>query len=204
MNKNKRKQGEQLNKGLIGLLFLAICFVVTVFVSNIQKIDRTITFNKVQAQETLIDEEDTAKKIEEYKNCEQCQRILDEIKKREENLNEREKKVSEKEVIIEATQKKLEEEAKKVSDNLSELKEIYNNATDDAKQDMQNMIAIYSAMKPKEAAVLFNDMKMEMAIVLFSEFTPDISAPILANMEPKKANAIVEGVGVRRSKFRTK
>ena len=53
-----------------------------------------------------------------------------------------------------------------------------------------NLVKIYSTMKPKEAARLFNDMEMPLLVRVFEQMKESKSAPILALMDLNKASAL--------------
>jgi flagellar motility protein MotE (MotC chaperone) len=55
-------------------------------------------------------------------------------------------------------------------------------------QELQNLVKVYSAMKPKEAAPIFDKLEMSVLISMIQRMPPNKIAPILAVMDPKRAN----------------
>ncbi len=69
-----------------------------------------------------------------------------------------------------------------------------------AENDLAKMTAVYEAMRPKDAAALFDNMDADFSAGFFSRMRPEAAAPILAGMAPEKAyavSAIVAGRNAR-------
>ena len=64
---------------------------------------------------------------------------------------------------------------------------------------LQSVVAIYEAMKPKDAAKIFNNLDMMILIELAERMRERIIAPILADMETDAANALTVELATRRS-----
>jgi len=57
-------------------------------------------------------------------------------------------------------------------------------------QELQSLVKVYGAMKPKEAAPIFDKLEMPVLISMIQRMQPTKIAPILAVMDPKKANEL--------------
>ncbi|GEO81799.1 MotE family protein [Pararhodospirillum oryzae] len=69
-------------------------------------------------------------------------------------------------------------------------------AQEQARLDM--LVNIYKAMKPKEAAVIFNDMEMPLIVDIFMLMKERSSAAILANMDPARAREVTQELARKR------
>ncbi|MEQ9123094.1 MAG: hypothetical protein RIM80_11075, partial [Alphaproteobacteria bacterium] len=72
-------------------------------------------------------------------------------------------------------------------------------AIDDAKSEgeqerVRELAKAYKAMKPKDAARLFNDLDMDLLTAIAREISPRVLAPVLAKMEPKRARELTEAL----------
>ncbi len=56
--------------------------------------------------------------------------------------------------------------------------------------ELQNLVRVYSTMKAKEAAPIFDKLDMTVLISMIQRMPPAKIAPILAIMDPKKANEL--------------
>ncbi len=59
-----------------------------------------------------------------------------------------------------------------------------------ADEDISKLVAVYEAMKPKEAARLFEQMDPSFAAGLLGRMQPDAAAAVLAGVDPAKAYTI--------------
>ena len=64
---------------------------------------------------------------------------------------------------------------------------------------LQSVVAIYEAMKPGDAAKIFNNLDMMILIELAERMRERLIAPILADMETDAANALTVELATRRS-----
>lgn len=56
-----------------------------------------------------------------------------------------------------------------------------------AEDDITSLVAVYEAMKPKEAALLFEEMEPEFAAGFLARMRPDAAAGVLAGLPPQSA-----------------
>ena len=56
--------------------------------------------------------------------------------------------------------------------------------------DVDRLVALYSAMKPKEAAAIMDDMDIEVSVMVLATMAERDAAPILARMNMTRARAI--------------
>src|SRR4029077_8684916 len=66
------------------------------------------------------------------------------------------------------------------------------NAADDART--QSLVKIYETMKPADAAQILSQIEMPIVLQMFSHMKEAKAAPILAAMDPMKAEAITSAL----------
>lgn len=72
----------------------------------------------------------------------------------------------------------------------AELKATLAQADGAAEKDIQNLTAVYQAMKPKDAAALFETMSPEFAAGFLGRMPPDSAAAILSGMSSEAAYGV--------------
>mgnify|MGYP002515614942 CR=1 FL=1 len=116
--------------------------------------------------------------------------ILQKLAKRREELDIRERTLEQKVGVLKAAEAQIDAKIVKLKElerTISDLVGVYNEQERDR---MNNLVKIYSTMKPKEAARLFNDMEMSLLVRVFEKMKESKSAPILALMDSAKATAL--------------
>lgn len=72
----------------------------------------------------------------------------------------------------------------------AELSETLAMADGAAEADLTRLTSVYEAMKPKDAAVLFDQMAPEFAAGFLGRMRPEAAAPVMAGMTPETAYAV--------------
>ena len=116
--------------------------------------------------------------------------MLESLAVRRKELNVRETQLKLKENLLKAAQQQIDE-------RIAQLKELEAKIqTDLKKQDVlrqgqyQRLVKIYSNMKAKEAARIFNGLDMSVLVDLMRAMKAAPGSQILAKMEPEKARAL--------------
>ncbi len=116
--------------------------------------------------------------------------LLESLAVRRKELNVRETQLKLKENLLKAAQQQIDE-------RIAQLKELEAKIqTDLKKQDVlrqgqyQRLVKIYSNMKAKEAARIFNGLDMSVLVDLMRAMKAAPGSQILAKMEPEKARAL--------------
>jgi flagellar motility protein MotE (MotC chaperone) len=125
--------------------------------------------------------------------------LLQSLAKRRDELNGREQGLEEREAMIAATEKRID-------DKLAELKQVQFTIEDlvkqhDADQEAQlkSLVKIYENMKPKDAAQIFEDLEMDVLLDVVEGMKERKVAPILALMNPTKAQEVTLELSQRRA-----
>lgn len=116
--------------------------------------------------------------------------ILQSLAERRAELEQREHEIERRLTILAAAETRIEEKIER----LEALRQKIEGATADSEAHHDERIAslsrIYAAMKPKEAAKIFESMEMAVLLDLLSQMRERKSAAILAKMDPNRAQAV--------------
>lgn len=129
--------------------------------------------------------------------------ILQSLSERREELDTLEKEIRMKGNVLDATELRLDqkiEQIKALEKTMTELLKEYDEE-EDAK--IRSLVKIYENMKPKEAALIFNELEMPILLLVVDRMAERRAAPILAKMLPLKAKQLTVELAEQR-KVRTK
>ncbi len=65
------------------------------------------------------------------------------------------------------------------------------------------LVRVYETMKPRDAAVIFNDLDMQVLLQIVDRMKDSKAAPVLAAMQPEKARSLTDGLALMRLKHTT-
>lgn len=116
--------------------------------------------------------------------------ILQKLAERREALDVRERDIDQKAGVLKAAEAQMDVKIAKLKELEASIKELIGAYDEKEKARLTNLVKIYSTMKPKEAARLFNDMEMSLLVRVFEQMKEAKSAPVLALMDSAKANAL--------------
>ncbi|MDY0030164.1 MAG: flagellar protein FlbB [Pseudobdellovibrionaceae bacterium] len=127
-----------------------------------------------------IDTEYSDIKQEMYKDLVDRRRLLDE---REQTLEKRE-------ALINAAQLELDRKYKEMTGLRDEIQSLLKKQSDEEAARLNSLVKIYTGMKPKDAARIFNTLDMDILVEVIGRMPESKSAPILAGMDADRARAL--------------
>lgn len=116
--------------------------------------------------------------------------VFQDLTKRRNELDVREKKLSEREALLEAAQKELDKKFTEMEGVRDELKDLLKQQTTEEAMRIQSLVKIYSGMKPKDAARIFNTLDTDILMDVISGMTESKAGPIIALMDADRAKAL--------------
>lgn len=116
--------------------------------------------------------------------------ILQSLAQRRELLDKRERELEQRTAVLAAAETRIEEKIAKLEALRAAIEElvIENDQRNEAR--IQSLSKIYSAMKPKEAARIFESLDMGVVLSVLQQMKERTSAAILAKMDPSRAQAV--------------
>lgn len=125
--------------------------------------------------------------------------VLRQLAKRRDELAKREQEIADREALLKATEQRLAERVKE----MEALKAEYQNARTErenaAEANLRRLVTVYEAMKPDEAARIFETMEGSVLLDVVSRMGERRLAPILAQMTPAKAQALTVAMAHRKT-----
>jgi flagellar motility protein MotE (MotC chaperone) len=116
--------------------------------------------------------------------------VLQQLAQRRKAIDQRAAELDQREVVLQAAEKRIDQK-------IAELQALQKNIAGDvqkraAAEDarIQMLVKIYEAMKPQDAAQIFDQLDMPVLLRVLKRMKERKTAPILAAMNPEKAKAI--------------
>ena len=116
--------------------------------------------------------------------------LLESLSVRRKELNMRETQLKLKENLLKAAQKQVEERIEELKALEAKIQVDLKKKDVLQKNQYQRLVKIYSSMKAKEAAVIFNGLDMPILVDLIRAMKASAGSQILAKMNPDKARAL--------------
>lgn len=159
--------------------------------------------NESKAAEPIISENEELKEIspknneKELNNSEKTTNFTDielemlkTLSLRREELDKREQNIINKQNLLKATEKIIDERFSELTNLKKEvisLLEAYDRKED---EKITSLVRIYENMKPRDAAIIFEELDMKVLLQVINKMKEAKSAPIIAQMSPEKARKI--------------
>ncbi len=125
--------------------------------------------------------------------------MLQNLKTRREELDEREREIDLRNNLLAVSERRVQEriaELKVVEETIRGLLVQYDKQQE---EQLAAVVRIYEAMKPKDAANIFNRLRMPVLLEVAERIKERTMAPILAEMDPVIANALTIEMATRRA-----
>lgn len=126
-------------------------------------------------------------------------RLLQELAERRKLLEGREQKLDERAVLLKAAEQRLVEKQDELNKIKSEIKKLLNIKEKEEAERLNRLVAIYSNMKPKDAAKIFNDLDMSVLLDVMQSMKERKIAPIVAAMDAERARLLTKQLAERQS-----
>jgi flagellar motility protein MotE (MotC chaperone) len=124
--------------------------------------------------------------------------LLKELAKRRDTLNSRENDISLKENTLNVLEKSIEGKMQNLQQIQDQMKGIIAQYEKKEDEKIATLVKVYEAMKPQDAAKIFDQLEMPILIEVSVHMKEAKFAQILAKMEPKKAKDLTMEIANRR------
>lgn len=118
--------------------------------------------------------------------------ILQELAERREALDLRSREIDKKAVQLKVAENEIDKKLKQLQEYESKLRKLIKEYNTKEKEKLNSLVKMYSTMKPKDAARIFNTLDLEVAVSLLGEMKPSVSSAILSQMQSEKAKAVTD------------
>jgi flagellar motility protein MotE (MotC chaperone) len=116
--------------------------------------------------------------------------VLQQLAKRRDELAARERTLKDREQLLQATEQRLAAQVKQFQELKAELEGLTAQQKNGADGNLRRLVAIYEAMKPDEAARIFDTMESSVLLEVAGRMAERRLAPVLAQMTPARAQAL--------------
>ena len=116
--------------------------------------------------------------------------LLQKLAERRELLDRRETEISQRQGLLKAAESRIDkkvEELKLFQDTISKLIKTYN---EQQNAKVASLVKIYEAMKPKDAALIFQELDMDTLLLVAERMKENKLAPFMSKMNPARATEI--------------
>jgi flagellar motility protein MotE (MotC chaperone) len=125
--------------------------------------------------------------------------VLQELSQRRTQLDKRAADIDQQQVVLQAAEKRIDEKIAKLQELQKSIQVSVDkqNAADDART--QSLVKIYETMKAADAAQILSQLDMPILLQMLGHMKEAKTAPILAAMDPAKAEAITTAMAKRQN-----
>ncbi len=116
--------------------------------------------------------------------------ILQSLAKRREDLDQRERNLNESAAMLKAAEKEVDRKLAELGSLKSEIEKLLGDQSQMEDARITSLVKIYEAMKPKEAATIFNTLDPDVLLAVVGRMNERRLSPILASMDPDKARMV--------------
>lgn len=125
-------------------------------------------------------------------------KVLLDLRERRKALDAREATVAAREATLEAAERKLTERVAELQALQKKLEALEADREQREDTSWRGLVKVYEAMRPRDAAVIFNDLDMPVLLQVVDRMKEAKAAPILAAMQPDKARDLTARLAAMR------
>jgi flagellar motility protein MotE (MotC chaperone) len=126
--------------------------------------------------------------------------VLLELRQRRQELDQRESALAARESLMTAAEQKLSARVVELQALQQKLEALEATAKQREDAGWQGLVKVYEAMKPRDAATIFNDLDMPVLLQVVDRMKEAKAAAILAAMQPDKARDLTTQLAQLRTK----
>lgn len=116
--------------------------------------------------------------------------VLQSLSKRRDELEKRERRIADREALLNAAEQEVDQKITELNKLKGEIEGLLGKQQQMEDARINSLVKIYEAMKPKEAAVIFNTLNIDVLLSVISRMSERKSSPVLAAMDPDKARIV--------------
>lgn len=116
--------------------------------------------------------------------------ILQELAERREALDLRSKEIDKKAIQLKVAEDEIDKKINQLKEYEAKLQKLVHEYNDKEKEKISSLAKLYSTMKPKDAARIFNTLDLHILLPLLKEMKPSVSSAIISQMNAEKAKEI--------------
>ena len=116
--------------------------------------------------------------------------VLERLSDRRKQLDQRERDLDMREKVIAAAEKRVEERITELKAIEANIETMFGKRDEQEEAQLASLVKTYEAMKPGDAAQIFDTLEINVLLDVLSRIKPAKAAPILAAMKPERAQEV--------------
>lgn len=124
--------------------------------------------------------------------------LLQKLSERREELDQRSRDMDVREKLLIATENGIDKKIVSLKSIEEQIRALISIHDEQEEAQMDSLVATYSAMKAKDAAVIFNTLDMDIMIRIIEKMNPKKVADVLAKMNTASANQVTVQLATRK------
>lgn len=124
--------------------------------------------------------------------------VLQSLAKRREILDKQASQIELREGVLKATERRIEEKIARLKQLEAQIEELLKRNDQEEEGQIKSLVKVYEAMKPKEAARIFEKLDFEILVAVTMQMREAKMAAILAKMDTARAKELTVKLATRR------
>ncbi len=116
--------------------------------------------------------------------------ILQELAERREALDARAKEIDKRAIQLKVAEGEIDKKLNQLREYEDRLTKLINQYTKKEQENINSLVKLYTSMKPKDAARIFNTLDLEITVAILKGMKPSTSSAIISQMTPERAQEI--------------
>ena len=116
--------------------------------------------------------------------------ILQELAERREALDARAKEIDKRAIQLKVAEDEIDKKIAQLKKYEERLIQLTNQYTKKEKENIDSLVKLYTAMKPKDAARIFNTLDLEITVAILKGMKPSTTSTIISQMNSERAQEI--------------
>lgn len=116
--------------------------------------------------------------------------ILQELAERREALDIRSQEIDKKAIQLKVAEEEIDKKLAQLKTYEEKLQKLINKYNEQEKAQLLSLVKMYTSMKPKDAARIFNTFDIDILVAILKEMKPSASSAILSQMDSLKAKEV--------------
>jgi flagellar motility protein MotE (MotC chaperone) len=125
--------------------------------------------------------------------------LLQDLAKRRDELDKRAAALDQREALLTATEQRMDQKLAELKAVQQQIETGMQQQKDAQDAQYKSLVKTYETMKPKDAARIFDTLEMEVLIEVAQRMKEAKLAPVLAAMDPAKAQSVTVELAARRA-----
>jgi flagellar motility protein MotE (MotC chaperone) len=116
--------------------------------------------------------------------------VLTSLTKRRKQLDEREQELAMRQNVISAAEHRVDTKISELQALQAEIQKLLGQRDAEEQKQIASLVKTYSAMKPRDAARIFDTLDEDVRIAVAQQMKPDVLAPVLSAMQSDQAQKL--------------